>query len=77
MVNFIFDSDKKPYLIFGDVENNAFFVNNKGYLCQKIYYDEYNIIADSKGNPYSNHRCSTHYDCRIQRIIGLPTKIEF
>lgn len=80
MINFNFDSKKKPDLTFEDVEENAFFVDKDGFFCQKRVYggwdNGYNIISKSDGTPYAR-QISIDPDTEIKRIIGLPTKIEF
>lgn len=33
------------------VEENQFFIDVNGYLCQKVYFNAYNTIAKANGDP--------------------------
>lgn len=76
MINFNFEV-KKENLTFGNVRENEFFVDKCGYLCQKTHSNSYSVIALSDGTPEGNHYNNVDENESIERIIGLPTKIEF
>jgi len=60
-----------------DVEDNQFFVNLTGCLCQKTTNKSFVVIADSKGQPYSCHSEEQSINLRINRILPKVVKIEF
>jgi hypothetical protein len=80
MIKFITEEDTTAKLKFSDVEEDQFFVNHYGNLCQKISDDQHNVIADKNGVPFG---CSTTHvdeDRREQfvlRILPKITRIEF
>lgn len=76
-MKFIFEQDETKQLTFGDVQDNQFFVDADGYLCQKICSDGYNIIADNTGTPYAASSDHASKDDKIKRILPKVTKIEF
>jgi len=80
MIKFITEEPTPAQLEFRDVEEDQFFVNHYGNLCQKISDDQYNVIADKNGVPLGC--CTTHADEDrrdrfVQRILPKITRIEF
>jgi len=69
---------KKPVteLTFDMVEDNQFFVCVNRYLCQKVDYCEYNVLADSHGNLVATN-ITVDPNATIWRILPTITKIEF
>lgn len=63
--------------VFEDVDEDQFFVNSEGQLCQKVDNDTYNIVADSDGEPFANHIKNVDTDEEIKRICPSVNKIEF
>jgi hypothetical protein len=59
-----------------DVEINQFFVHKDGPLCQKTTNTSFVLIADSNGQPYSEH-FEEQFNLRINRILPKVVKIEF
>lgn len=76
-MKFIFEQDETKTLTFGDVQDNQFFVDADGYLCQKICSDAYNTIADGVGAPYATSGDFASTDDKIKRILPKVIKIEF
>lgn len=64
-------------LTFGDVEDNQFFVNRHGSLCQKFNHETYHEIANSYGDPMCDQYNGVSSDQDIQRIIPTIDKIKF
>jgi hypothetical protein len=76
-MKFIYEQEGTNTLTFGQVQNDQFFVDSDGYLCQKINSDSYSTIANINGVPYaSGTTCACNYDA-IKRILPKVTKIEF
>jgi hypothetical protein len=67
---------ENPILTFHDVDENQFFVDITGNLCQKIDDDGYITIADVDGDPYCTYEAA-YSDDEITRIIEHIGKIEF
>ena len=76
-MTFIYEQEKVKTLTFGDVQENQFFVNVDGYLCQKASSGSYNIIADNLGTPYARSTDTAFKGDTIKRILPTVTKIEF
>jgi hypothetical protein len=80
MIKFITEETTPAQLEFRDVEEDQFFVNHYGNLCQKISDDKYNVIADKNGGPLG---CAATFvgedrrDLFVQRILPKITRIEF
>jgi hypothetical protein len=75
MIKFNF-LEKKDVLTFEDVEEDQFFINQIGELCQKTDVDSYSVVADENGRPYSwNRKCCPEEN--ISKIFPFVTKIEF
>ena len=80
MIKFITEETTPAQLEFRDVEEDQFFVNHYGNLCQKISDDQYNVIADKNGVPfgcYATHVDEDRRDMFVQRILPTITRIEF
>jgi hypothetical protein len=60
-----------------DVEDNQFFVNLTGRLCQKTTNTSFVVIASSNGQPYSCHSEEQSINLRIKKILPKVVKIEF
>ncbi len=71
------EKETKKQLTFADVEEDQFFVNRFGFLCQKTKYDTYSSIANECGEPYSCTYGNVKNDTKIQRIFPKVIKIEF
>lgn len=76
-MKFIYEKqEEKKTLTLNDVENNQFFVDADGYLCQKIGSESYITIADEEGYP-----CCGYYrvnpEKSIARLLPIVEKIEF
>ena len=79
MIEFIkqTEEDEEDTLTIHDVEENQFFIDGDGRLCQKVDDYYYNIIADSDGSPLA---CSTEamFDGdTITKVIDKIAKIKF
>ena len=68
-------TDRKP--ILSDVDNDQFFVDNSGFLCQKVAHDGIITIADSEGRPIAGYYGNVGEDLPITRILPEITKINF
>ena len=75
-MKFIYSQERKPELIFGNVDSEQFFVNRFGYLCQKVTHKIYYTIANEKGKPVAL-RFEADANTPIQRFISHVEKIEF
>jgi len=76
MIKFITEQEKTENQ-FQDVEDDQFFIDCLGYLCQKTNDVTYTIIANSYGIPYSDHRLHVKREDKIGKILPKVTKIEF
>ena len=80
MIKFITEETTPAQLEFSDVQEDQFFVNHYGNLCQKISDDQYNVIADKNGGPLG---CAATFvgedrrDLFVRRILPTITRIEF
>jgi hypothetical protein len=80
MIKFITEEDTTAKLEFRYVEEDQFFVNHCGHLCQKISDDQYNVIADKNGGPLgctTTHVDEDRRDLFVLRILPKITRIEF
>jgi hypothetical protein len=76
-MKFIYEQEEDKTSTFGQVQDNQFFVDIDGDLCQKISSSSYCTIANSNGQPYATtYDCAYYYDT-IKRILPKVTKIEF
>jgi hypothetical protein len=73
----IYKEKQKKKLVFGDVEEDQFFVSNCNYLCQKYDEQSYNIIADENGVPCSGRIDNVSCNIIVTRILPEVEKIEF
>ena len=77
MIKFIpTQKEESTILTFQDVDENQFFVNSDGSLCQKMDEETYCTIADSDGDPSCCYD-TAYPDDEIQRLIEYIGKIEF
>jgi hypothetical protein len=60
-----------------DVEDNQFFVDLTGCLCQKTTDRSFVVITHSNGQPYSDHFAGQSTNLRIKKILPKVVKIEF
>lgn len=60
-----------------DVDENQFFINDNGYLCQKVSNYAYNVIAVSQGMPLAYYKNLDLSDSLaiIYKILPKVTKI--
>ena len=78
MIKFIVEEKEiKEELTLEDVEEDQFFVNDEGRLCQKVSEDMYNTIADDKGEPFACETICCDYDMPIMRVLPKVKRIEF
>ena len=68
-------TDRKP--ILSDVDNDQFFVDISGFLCQKVGHDRIITIADSDCLPIAGYYETDDEDQLITRILPEITKINF
>jgi len=74
----IFEKEEKvKNLTLADVDDDQFFVNIDGELCQKVFPRQYNIIAACDGSLIAAHSSEVDPDEKIERILPRVTKIEF
>ena len=71
------ESPEKKQLVFADVAVNQFFVNNCGWLCQRVSSDSYLQITDNKGEPYADFYDGENDEQPIQRILPNVERIEY
>ena len=74
-MKFIYETPEPP--TFGNVEENQFFVDKGGYLCQKIDSKTFAYIADQNGEPFAFLCDKVSVNDKIDRLIPKVTKIEF
>jgi hypothetical protein len=78
MIEFIKDTEEvQSVLTIHDVEDNQFFIDERGRLCQKIEDYSYNVIADIEGNPYSLADEVMYEGDTITKILDRIAKIKF
>lgn len=70
------DPRSKPRT-FRDVETNSFFINDEGYLCQKLDYATYNSIARGDGSLWADRYAQVAANEPVQRILADIVAIEF
>jgi hypothetical protein len=78
MITFITEeqkSERPP--VFGDVCENQFFIDNDGWLCQKMSELCYNTIADEEGNPLADRAELLDWGTHIRCILPKVSKIKF
>lgn len=77
-MKFIFEKESEKSPTFNQVEENQFFVNANGKLCQKVSSTTYNVIADKDGVPFTvvvaQHINGLN---KIKKILPKVVKIEF
>jgi len=76
MIEFVTEGNSKS-LTFSDVEDNQFFVDLDGFLCQKIDPDSYTIVADNVGNPHGGYFDDVLEESPIKKVLPRVTKIRF
>lgn len=76
-IKFITEEAQDLSLTFRMVEDDQFFVNSYGWLCQRSSGDACCVIAQKDGLPYSGKINCIAPDTPIQRILPKVTKIEF
>lgn len=78
MIKFIIDEKEiKEELTLEDVEEDHFFVDDLGRLCQKVSEISYNTITNQVGTPLA-HATEICTRCMsIKRILPKVTRIEF
>jgi hypothetical protein len=69
--------EAEDYFTILDVEDNQFFINGHGHLCQKIEDYSYNVIADEDGNPYALDSQFMYEEEAINKILDPISKIKF
>lgn len=62
--------------VFGDVDENQFFVDRQGRLCQKSSSSYCAIIANRVGTPLSTRR-NVGIDEQIERVLPHTNQIKF
>lgn len=62
---------------FRDVQENQFFVDEDGFLCQKHNDSSYVTIADKNGELFSSVSTTIRPNKSIQRMLPLVSKIQF
>ena len=60
-----------------DVEDNQFFVNLFGCLCQKVCDNSYLSITNGNQEPWCNFVTEQSINLRIKKILPKVVKIEF
>jgi hypothetical protein len=73
----IYKENQQKKLVFGDVKDDQFFVNNYGKLCQKYSEHSYHVIADKDGVPCSGRILDVSCNTIVTRILPEVEKIEF
>jgi len=70
-------TDRKP--ILSDVDDDQFFVDNSGFLCQKVGSNRIITIADAEGQPIAGFLDFGEFGeaLPIKRILPEITKINF
>jgi hypothetical protein len=64
-------------LTFADVQQNQFFVDSDGDLCQKYVEDSYFVIASNAGTPSAMYIECVDKSKPIRRILPIVEMIEF
>jgi len=76
MIKFIEAEKTVARLTFEDVEDNQFFVDVAGRLCQKVSCITCSTITDNNGFPYAAHR-QLPLKAPLQRILDKVERIDF
>ncbi len=76
-MKFILEENPQKQLSLKDVEENQFFVNYYGSLCQKTTKTSFSVIAGREGAPLGGHFADVSEDLLIAKILPRVTKIEF
>ena len=77
MITFETEENIESTPVFSDVGINQLFINNAGYLCQKVTGSSYNSIANTHRNPYAAHVPKVLLSQTIVKILPTTTKINF
>jgi hypothetical protein len=78
MIKFIVAEEKQEkQLTLLAVEEDQFFVDGEGRLCQKVGEEMYNIITDGNRVPLAGETVWCDDDIPVVRILPKVTRIEF
>lgn len=82
MISFEFEEARVSDLYFSMVEDDQFFIDEDGWLCQKVSEDAYICIADEEGIPTACYVTTkedgnVHPNLPIIRILPRLTKVSF
>lgn len=73
----IYKTQSERNLSLKNVQDNQFFVDFHGSLCQKMSEDKYNIVAHSNGSLFSDRMTNCSPNTPIKRILSEIERIEF
>jgi hypothetical protein len=76
-ISFEFGGAETGVLTLADVEEDQFFVDKQGYLCQKLSRCDYVRLARASGLPHCDYFGENDSDMVIQRVLPKVTKINF
>lgn len=77
-MKFILEENQKPKSpSLQDVEDNQFFVNLYGCLCQKVNKDAYLSITNDQKEPWGFWVTDQPTNMKIKKILPKVVKIEF
>lgn len=75
-MKFIYKTPMQENPTLADVQENQFFVDSEGYLCQKAEQGLYNTIANPQGIPHGG-RIEAAEETEIMRLLPLVERIGF
>jgi hypothetical protein len=76
-ISFEFGGAKSGVLTLADVEEDQFFVDKQGYLCQKLSRCDYVRLAKASGLPHCDYFGENDSDMVIKHVLPKVTKINF
>lgn len=77
MIEFIEYENQERGPMFQDVQEDQFFIDDNGRLCQKNTSTQYNVISESDGTPYCCQISSMQLGHKIKKILPKISKVRF
>ena len=77
MITFETEEDIEFTPVFRNVGIDQLFINDNGYLCQKVDELSYNSIASPNKMPFAAQVGKVPFSLKITKILPTTTKIYF
>ena len=77
MITFKTEENRELPPVFRNVGIDQLFINDNGYLCQKVDELSYNSIASPNKMPFAAQVGKVPFSLKITKILPTTTKINF